>query len=285
MKKIIKYLAIIVVLLIVIFKIWVYSNQNKEQIPVIMYHNVVLDEYYDSSVPDTISVSMFEKQLKYFKDNGYQTLDLDTFYCWKKSKCTVSKKSVLLTFDDGFYSFHYLVEPLLEKYDMHAVSFVIGHATDETTNEYNPKKYGTIGLDLINSHSEHVEYQSHSYDMHRDENGKHRIYVMTKSELQDDLDMMNDIAHFKYISYPFNTDTDEFIKLLSKNGYKLAFRGEGEKATKSCNDYQISRIGVKTEFEEFKKIFESKKYNNRYGNGLLRKVFVTIERKIKIRLG
>ena len=80
---------------------------------VLMYHDVIIDEYYKSK-PDTIELSMFEKQLKYLKDNGYKTLSLDEFYCWKKGKCDFGKKAVVLTFDDGFYSFEYQVKPLLE---------------------------------------------------------------------------------------------------------------------------------------------------------------------------
>ena len=42
---------------------------------------------------------------------------------------------------------------------------------------------------------------------------------------------------------------------------------------------------LKTKLDEFKEIFETKKHNNRYGNGFLRKVFITIERKFKIKIG
>lgn len=285
-KKIFIVLGILSSLLLtttIIIKIWVNNNMNKPQIPVLMYHNVVYDEDYKGQV-DTISISMFEKQLKYFKENNIKTLTLDEFYCWKKNKCNISNNSVLLTFDDGFYSFHYLVEPLLEKYEMYAVNFVIGSTVKEKTPKYNAQKYGTIGKDNIDKPSMYVDYQSHSYSMHQILGEKPKIYKMTLEELKQDLQEMKKIKDFKYISYPFNTDTDEFIQILKSNGYLLAFRGESEKATKSCNDYQISRIGISEDFDEFKKIFETNKKNNRYGNGLFRKLFVTVERKLNLKL-
>lgn len=282
--KIIILLLLIIIISFIVFKLWVKSNVEKEQVTVLMYHEVMKDEDFIEK-PDTIRLSTFEKQLKYFKDNNYKTLTMDEFYCWKQGCCNYNEKSVVLTFDDGFYSFHHLVTPLLEKYDMHATNFVIGSVTGDVTKEYDVNKYGTIGKDIIHNHSKNVNYQSHSFDMHRYVNNKQRVYSMNKKELQDDIDNMKNIGKFNYISYPFNTDTDLAIETLKENDYKLAFRGEGEKAVKSCNDYQVSRIGVKEDFNHFKSIFETKKYNNRYGNGLLRKIFITIERKLNIRLG
>ena len=59
MKK--KYVVLIVVIVLIIslivsFKVWVNYNKNVEQIPVLMYHDVIIDEYYKSK-PDTIELS------------------------------------------------------------------------------------------------------------------------------------------------------------------------------------------------------------------------------------
>ena len=197
---------------------------------------------------------------------------------------SIPSKSVLLTFDDGFYSFHYLVEPLLEEYEMFAACFVIGSVTDKETKQYNSQKYGTIGIDQINDHSKYVEYGSHSYDLHRTINNEKIINTISKEELAADFECMQKISDFKYFSYPYNTDTDEAIKDLKKYGYNLAFRGEGEKTTKGAHDYQIPRIGIDNNVEKLEKILATDYYNNRYGNGLLRKIFITIERKIGKRL-
>lgn len=284
-KKFIIFSIIIIVLLLflVIFKLWQKGNMNKFQIPVLMYHNIVLDENFHNQ-PDTVSVSMFDEQMKYLYDNNYKTLSMQEFYCWKIKKCSVPEKSVLITFDDGFYGIHYLGEPILKKYNFVASAFLIGSTIKETTNDYDPNKYGTIGLDIINSDNSSFEYYSHSYGMHKEIDGKKAIYKLSKEELDEDAKKMQEILHAEYISYPFNTDTDTFINILKNNGYKLAFRGESEKVTQEVNNYQVSRIGVKNDINQFKNIFETTGYNNRYGNGLLRKIFITIERKFKIKL-
>lgn len=279
-----RHILVGLVLLVVVgtvltFKLWVLHNQDQEQIPVLMYHDVMYDKHYKGQA-DTIALSTFKKHLKYFKDNNYKTLTLDEFYCWKQNKCKLPKKAVLLTFDDGFYSFKHLVEPLLEEYDAHAVNFLIGDTVGNKTKDYDPEGYGVIGKDLIAKPSKNVEYQSHSYAMHYYVNNRQKIYSMSDKDMQKDIDNMRKIMKARYMSYPYNTDTDAFIKVLRKNNYRLAFRGESEKATKDCNNYQIPRIGINNDFNAFKDIFETKKHNNRYGNGMMRKIIVTFERKI-----
>ena len=278
MKILIKLLTIIFLIYLMLLGIVKY-HKNEFQVPVLMYHDVIPDEYYQNKA-DTISLSTFKNQLTYLKDNGYKTLTLDEFSAWKNNELEIDEKSVLLTFDDGFYSFHYLVEPLLEEYDMHAVCFVIGAATKDITPEYNPEKYGTVGIDQITNHSPNVEYGSHSYDLHQMVGNEKKINTLSESELRRDFDKASEIYPFKYLSYPFNTDTDTAIKILKEYDYKLAFRGESEKTTKNANNYQIPRIGVDNNLDNFIKTLTTDYHNNRYGNGLFRKIMITIERKI-----
>lgn len=282
MKKLI-ILLIMIFTFIIFMKVYVVYNLNKEQIPVLSYHDFVYDEsnISDSNTMDALN---FDKQMKYLKDNDYTTLTLDQFYCWKKKKCEVPKKSVVLTFDDGYYNIYYIVKPILEKYNYHGAIFIIGNMTNDVTKPFNINEYGTIGLDIINKPDNTLEYQSHSYDLHQTINNKAKVLVASKEELDNDFLKMQQVINSEYFAYPFYTDNKIVHEILKKYNYKLAFRGESEKATRNVNDYQVPRIPVSNDFNDFKKIFETKKYNNRYGNGLIRKVFVNIERKLKIKL-
>ena len=159
---------------------------------------------------------MFDEQMKYLYDNNYKTLSMQEFYCWKIKKCSVPEKSVLITFDDGFYGIHYLGEPILKKYNFVASAFLIGSTIKETTNDYDSNKYGTIGLDIINSDNSSFEYYSHSYGMHKEIDCKKAIYKLSTEELDADSKKMQEILHAEYISYPFNTDTDTYYKYIEK---------------------------------------------------------------------
>lgn len=277
--KILLFIVCIVIIFVLSLLFWVNSNIKKEQIPVLMYHQVIPEDLITDET-DTITTTDFEKQMKYLSDNGYKTLTLDEFLCWKQNKCKLDKKTVLLTFDDGFYSVYHYAKPILEKYNFNASVFLLTSLIPDETKEFKKGEYGLIGYDVIDK-DDTLEYGSHTYNMHRYINDKQAVLSMSYDEINKDLINSNKNYKTKYLAYPYNTDTDDFIKALKNNDFSLAFRGESEKCTKTVNNYQIPRIGVSNDFESFKNIFETTKHNNKYGNGILRKIFVTIERKLK----
>ena len=113
-------LFIFVAICIVSYNVFIKKSFDNA-IPILAYHDVLENPKFDTD----ISIKNFEKQMKYLYDNGYKTLSLDELYEWKKGKEIVGKK-VIITFDDGKESFYTTVAPILEKYDMKAIVFVVG---------------------------------------------------------------------------------------------------------------------------------------------------------------
>ena len=282
MKKVIIYLTIMVAIGILIFPIWKNYNINQKQVAVLVYHNIVEKEEDKNNDKDAMTIEEFNEQLKYLKENGYETISLDELYSWKNEGLNISEKSVVITFDDGFYSFKYLAQPILEQYGFEAACFLIGNITIPNTPEYQTGIYGTIGLDEVNNKSENITYGSHTFDLHnQNAQGQPIVREKTFQELKEDVKKFNtQIFEAKYLAYPYYTYTKDLVKVLEEEKYKLAFAGENEMATRKVNNYKVPRIsGVRT-IDEFKEIFETKKYRNKYGNGLIRKICLKIERSI-----
>ena len=62
--------------------------------------------------------------------------------------------------------------------------------------------------------------------------------------------------------------------------YRVGRKSGKSSWRRNVNNYKVPRIsGVRT-IEEFKEIFETEKYRNKYGNGLMRKICVKIERSM-----
>ena len=287
MKKIFKILSILIIIILVfalLFFIFIKANLRSKQVVVLSYHNIVPDDILISENEyDTMHLSDFKKQMDYLKENGYVTISAKELYNWKENNINIPEKAVLITFDDGYTSFKQLVQPVLEEYNFKAICFIIGNQTTNTTPEYNPNEYQLLGLDEILNHIDNVEYGSHTYGLHMlSSNGIQYVKLLSKEDLQIDTDNFNNnIFKAEYLAYPYYTYTEDYIEILKKNGYKLAFAGEEEMATKGVNSYKIPRISGAKNFDEFKEIFETNKYKNKYGNGLIRKICVNIERKIK----
>lgn len=67
----------------------------------------------------------FEKQLQFLAANNYQTLKADEFLEMLIGNKSIPDRAVVLTFDDGWGSLWTYGYPLLKKYGMHGVSFII----------------------------------------------------------------------------------------------------------------------------------------------------------------
>lgn len=280
MKKIISILLLIIIICIIVFFTWENYNINQKQIAVLVYHNIVQTEEEKSKDNDTLTNKEFEEQIKYLKDNGYNSISLDEYYDWKKGKIDIPDKSVIITFDDGYYSFKYLAQEILERYNFKATCFLIGKVTMQTTPEYKEGIYGTIGMDEVKNKPQNIIYGSHTFYLHeQSEDGSPIVKNKNYNDIKEDTVKFNtELFKAEYLAYPYYTYTKDFEKVLKEENYKLAFAGEEEMATKNTCDYEIPRISGVKNMEEFKKIFETKKYRNKYGNGLIRKICVKIKR-------
>lgn len=243
MKK--KYIFLSVILLGIIISFIVIFYEQK--IAVLGYHSFYK---YESELqednPEFINdINKFERQMKYLKDHNYKTLTMDEFYCWKQGKCSMPRKSVLITIDDGNLSNYMYAFPILKKYGFNATVFFI-ISNSEIYGKEKGTIYDTMSLELIEKCKEeypNIEFYPHSYGLH----GK-PVVQYTDEELINDIKSINKIGNYKYYAYPFGVYDDRIINLLKENGYIMAF-GFGyndgfRKARKSDNNYAIARLNI-----------------------------------------
>ncbi len=89
-------------------------------VPILTYHSVgTLNPILDTPV------EKFEQHLKYFAERGYNTITASKLVQLIKAKSPLPEKSFVLTFDDGYRTFHTDAWPLLQKYGFNATVFLI----------------------------------------------------------------------------------------------------------------------------------------------------------------
>ena len=211
-------------------------DRSKQKIPVLNYHF-----FYDPTIGEEcnevicLTKQKFEEHLIYFRDNGFKTLTIDEFVRWYDGEIDLPPKSVLITIDDGAKGTGKhngnILNPLLEKYDMHATLFLIAGWWD--INNY-------IGPNL--------DIQSHTYDMHsRGTCGGGQLYCATydqaKADIQTSLDIIGRKESFCYPFYEVSTNAKNAVKDL---GFRVAFGGGNTKATRSSNRYIIPRYPIQS---------------------------------------
>lgn len=230
--------------------------KNITSVPILTYHNFMSDEEkrkYAASDKYVVSTTQFEKQLKYLKENGYNTISLEDFYKWYKGDITLTEKDIVIVIDDGNISSYIYAIPLLEKYNFQATIFVITGRIQDYEQTWDPTKNRFLDKNMINdikNYHRSINLQSHTHNLHQQIDGKIAISVNTKQEIEEDFILSKNILDAEYLAFPYGGNTEFTEELLKKNGYKMAFgfgiSGYG-RATKSDNQYYIKRVNINAE--------------------------------------
>lgn len=206
-------------------------------VPVIMYH-IILDDY-DKINDYIITPTQFEQDLMFIKSNGYKTITSQQLLDFVTLGEPLPDKPIMITFDDGYETVYHYALPLLEKYNMTAISSVLGSQVDYYTDNYNENQ-------LSYSHSNWEQLQlmldsgvfelgNHTYDMHKPE-GSSRFgtlinYNESESEYQkalsDDIGTLNskfeqNIGFSPNIfAYPYGKISQESKPIIESLGFDV----------------------------------------------------------------
>jgi len=146
-----------------------FRRQKEANVPIIMYHLVTENSRYIGKYG--IRPSQLEEDLKYLRDNGYNTVVMQDLIDFVVDGKRLPANPVVLTFDDGNSSDYKYLFPLLKQYEMKAVICIIGSAVDKMTEEhakYPKGRYPNLNwAQVVEMHeSGLLEVQSHGYNVH-----------------------------------------------------------------------------------------------------------------------
>jgi len=180
--------------------------------PVFNYHHLgPLPENADENRKAfTVTPEIFEQQLKYFKENGYQAVYLDQLIEYFDSGKPLPEKAIAITFDDSYKEQYQYAFPLLKKYGFVATFFVItswvGRA--DAFSWAQIKEMSEAGM-AVGSHS-----VTHPHlDTLSDEDLKNEV-ENSKKVLEENLGKTID-----FIAYPAGFYNDKVIQAVKNAGY------------------------------------------------------------------
>lgn len=239
-KKILVIICISILIMFVIISYFFYFKEDK--VAILTYHNVVDVIEGDLETTVDISVEKFEKQIKWLHKHGFKTLTMDELYEWKVNNKKIPRKSIVITFDDGWKSYYTKAIPILEKYNMKSSVFVVWKYTKNSTDTFEDIYMNLNDINNIINNHKNTQILSHSFDLHDKENAESNNYEL----YNEDIKKVNKIqSGIKYYAFPFGYNNEMYIKALKDNNYKLSFTfGPYDFVTKNSNNYQIPRIGL-----------------------------------------
>ena len=161
-----------------------------------MYHNITPNE--EESLDLTISIEKFEEQLSFIAENNFASY----FVSDLEKINAISKKSVVLTFDDITQNQLDFALPLLKKYNVKA-TFFIPFSYIGRSDLWNDGSERIMTLEQLKSlDSDIIELGPHSY--------YHQKYAtLTADEIQEDFDKSfeliskNDLKVYSALAYPY----------------------------------------------------------------------------------
>lgn len=205
--KRLRFFFFIIVLLIAGFSLWI---QDKYVVPILMYHEI---EDISRHEANYVTPKNFERQMAFLEKNHYQVISLDALVDSIKKGKVLSKKSVVITFDDGKENNYTNALAVLKKYNFPATIFVPSGLIGKEKQMSLPQLQEMISSKIdIGSHT-----QTHSY----------LPGLSVEKQIKEIFDSKKDIEEFlgisvKYFAYPIGGFSDEIKKLVRQAGYEAA---------------------------------------------------------------
>jgi peptidoglycan/xylan/chitin deacetylase (PgdA/CDA1 family) len=208
-------------------------------VPVLVYHNIGKEPRGRL----VLGVDAFTEQMKYLKAHGFRVVSVAEFVEWLQLRRQLPKKTVVLTFDDGYRSFREHAYPVLRELGFTATLFVYTDYVGAGRNALNWDDLKTLaaqGFD-VQAHS-----KSHA-DLRR---GDHESEAQYGRRMQAELiDAPRVLARsvgrpVSFLAYPYGRVDDAVLAKVKDHGYLAAFTVRRESNASFVDVLRISRSQI-----------------------------------------
>lgn len=255
------------------------NEKTSKVVPILMYHHllpeadIVANKFTNNGA--IISTEDFSEQMKYLKDNGYQTLFWKEACEYLEQGRPLPAKSVVITFDDGYESNYIYAYPILKELGLKATINVVVKSSEIEPAErpaFDSKKLSHLTFDQMREMVESgvISIQSHTYDGHREiytgPGQETKPFLLTreynhtlqKQETEDEyrIRIADDLRKAKVVlerelgeevvclAYPYGKYNKEVQEAMIATGYKYAVTVRSGYAETGKNMLTLPRITI-----------------------------------------
>ena len=220
-KKVLLYTLLLIFISIIVVAIvdrttvynTYYKNQQNIDIPVFVYHNIVIDKKdieYDYMQTD---LETFKGQIEGIKSLGYNPTTIEKLNKYNKGEIPLQRFSFIITFDDGYEGIYTNLFPYVKETKLPIAVFINNDTmgTDGFLTWEQAKEMHDSGYVSIYSHGySHIEYN-------RVENSK--VIEETKKSMQEIKDKLDDQSILDVFCYPYGLYTESQLEDFKKEGF------------------------------------------------------------------
>ncbi|MBM7690794.1 peptidoglycan/xylan/chitin deacetylase (PgdA/CDA1 family) [Peribacillus deserti] len=244
----------------------VKDGEEAKQITILLYHRIIDDSaikdiHYTKEgelYPTIVLKSEFKKQMQYLKDQGYTTLTNEELKLFIQNRHKIPKKSIVITFDDGFKDNYEEAYPILKKHEFTALNFVIASYITKNTMEYKEGEVQYFSASDIKNSCDVFEFQSHTYNLHkRTKEGVAFLVDRDQQQIKEDLKTSIEVIRpvRPTFAYPYGEYDKEARNALKQLNIGMAFTSEFKDTGPNISMLEIPRKPVypTDTIEDFKK--------------------------------
>jgi peptidoglycan/xylan/chitin deacetylase (PgdA/CDA1 family) len=228
-----RILIVPIVLALVAFCFYFFYMHPRRVIPILMYHAVSDDK----SSTLHVTPENFSRQMEFLHKNGYSVLSLDDLVEDIKKGTGFVPKTVVITFDDGYEDNYLYAFPVLAKYDMPAIIFLITEYVD-TREGY--LKWDQIRLMMANG----IDFGGHA------RSGEYLPSIADTQRLWEEIAGCKSDIELKtgekvgYFCYPIGGFNEKVKNAVKKAGYKGACTTNRGFDRLNRDVYELNRIKI-----------------------------------------
>lgn len=218
-------------------------------VPILVYHNLGPQ----SRGRLTLGAAAFDEQMRYLKREGYRVISLTEFLEFTSLRRQLPRKSVVLTFDDGWKPFREFAYPVLKELGFTATLFVYSDFIGART------ALGWDELRLLAREGFQIEAHSKTHSDLRRRLGESEAEHAQRMQVE----LVQPLALFRrhlgqtsqILAYPYGAQDEDVAKRVKEHGYLAAFtvRRQGAQSFVPLLTIHRSQIYSDMSLEEFAK--------------------------------
>jgi peptidoglycan/xylan/chitin deacetylase (PgdA/CDA1 family) len=231
---------------------------------ILMYHSIPIDYNNRDDLGLSVPKDLFERQIKYLVDKKYNVIPLQNAVHQIKTGYKISKRTVCITFDDGYEDNYHNAVPILIKENMPATIFLITKYLKENANFSHLERHNIVDRPMtaeqindVISKSNLIHFSSHASTHQRLSN-----LPVDKAcdEITKSIKELKDFGlSTKLFAYPYGglqEQKDEFITTMKEVGIEAACTTTTGINRAGENPYYLKRLHISQSDDEI--IFEEK---------------------------
>jgi peptidoglycan/xylan/chitin deacetylase (PgdA/CDA1 family) len=234
-------------------------SANAVAIPVLEYHDIS----HLTTETETVLPPRFSAQMEWLYEEGYRTIFFEELDMLDAES---AKRTVIITFDDGYASFMDYAFPLFQYYGFKSTINIVGEYMGGFVEGNDPRLSWDECSYLLKSGI--VEIGCHTYGLHHWHADLSRAMALKElnSKLGQDLVLFQKVMTSelgrpaKILAWPYDLHDSKSIDIARQSGFSFVLRSENEYYVMGSSRYDIPRLAIDhtVDLQQFRKLIETR---------------------------